>query len=49
MVQAQKEAAMNLPDGWDAEELARAKLLGAKIQPARTRKSSRRARPGASI
>ena len=31
MVQAQKEAAMNLPDGWDAEELARAKLLGAKI------------------
>jgi galactokinase len=31
MVQAEKEAAMNLPDGWDAEELARAKLLGAKV------------------
>ena len=30
MVQAEKEAAMNLPDGWDAEELARAKRLAAR-------------------
>ena len=31
VVQAEKEAAMNLPDGWDAEELARAERLAARV------------------
>jgi galactokinase len=32
MVQAKKEASMSLPDGWDAEELARATRLAANIR-----------------
>ncbi len=32
MVQAKREAAMNLPDGWDAEELARARRLAARVR-----------------
>jgi N-acetylgalactosamine kinase len=32
MVQAKKEAAMNLPDGWDADELARARRLADQIR-----------------
>ena len=41
---------MSLPDGWDAEELARAERLADKsFEPTAMRESSRRARPGASI
>jgi N-acetylgalactosamine kinase len=32
VVQAEKEAAMNLPDGWDAEELARAARLAIQVR-----------------
>jgi N-acetylgalactosamine kinase len=32
VVQAEKEAAMTLPDGWDSEELARAEQLAAQIR-----------------
>jgi N-acetylgalactosamine kinase len=32
MVQAKKEAPMNLPDGWDPEELARAKRLAIQLR-----------------
>ena len=31
MVQTEKETPMNLPDGWDAEELARAERLAARV------------------
>jgi galactokinase len=33
MVQAKEKASMNLPDGWDAEELARANRLAARLHP----------------